>query len=29
VFRVTVLLFAAGAEQPVEVHAADFRADAG
>ena len=27
VFRVTVLLFAAGAEQPVEVHAAEFRAD--
>lgn len=24
-FRVTVLLFAAGAEQPLEVHTADFR----
>ena len=29
VFRVTILLFAAGAEQPVEVHTAEFRADAG
>ena len=29
VFRVTVLLFAAGAEQPFEVHTAEFRADAG
>ena len=29
VFRLTVLLFAAGAEQPLEVHAAEFRADGG
>jgi hypothetical protein len=28
-FRVTVLLFAAGAEQPLEVYTAEFRADAG
>jgi hypothetical protein len=29
VFRVTVLLFRAGAEQPLEVHAAEFRAGEG